>query len=282
MDVCDPANAHFHLQNGLTANAACDAWDLVLGDGPVVATAIHDGHRMRSSLLPHLAFDDSQRRRDEDPMTGLLTTVGDVRLRVRDSRFQSDLNRPREKAISSEPADTWGLKVWKGPLPREEVDASQAEHDRFYAMIRALMESLIERWGCVLLFDIHSYNHRRDGVDAPAADPADHPDIDLGVTTLDAARWGTVVKHFASALRATRVAGREPDVRENIRYPDGGHFPEWLHATYGERVCSITLEYKKIFMDEWSGQADITVLDDLRNGLERAVDAVRGEFLACR
>lgn len=259
-----------------------DDWDLVLGEGPVVATAIHDGHRMRGSLLPHLAFDEDQRRRDEDALTGVLATAGDVRLRVRSSRFEVDLNRPRDKALSTDPADTWGLQVWRGPLPPHEIAASLAAYDRFYAMIRGLLDALLARWGCLLLIDIHSYNHRRDGPDAPPADQAGNPDIELGVTTLDKERWGSVVKRFAEALRNSHVAGRSPDVRENIRYPTGGHFPEWVYATYGDRICTISPEYKKIYMDEWTARSDIAVLEDFRNGLERAVDAVRGEFLSCR
>jgi N-formylglutamate deformylase len=134
----------------------------------------------------------------------------------------------------------------------------------------------------LLVLDIHSYNHRRDGADAPPADPGANPDIDLGVTTLDRELWGDVVDRFADTLRSHRAGGREPDVRENVRYPDGGHFPEWLYATYGPDVCTITLEYKKIYMDEWTAQADIAVIEDLRAGLQAAVDAVRPEFMVCR
>ena len=257
----------------------CDDWDLVIGHGPVVATAIHDGHRMRPSLLSELAIDESARRRDEDPLTGMLTSAGDVRLRARNSRFQVDLNRPRDKALSTDPADTWGIRFWNGPLPEDEIALSLAEHDRFYSMFTALIEALLARWGCVLLLDIHSYNHRRDGADAAAADPAGNPDIELGVTTLDAARWGDTARRFADALRHKPVAGRLPDVRENVRYPTGGYFPEWVYATWGDRVCTISPEYKKIHMDEWTGQVDIDALEDFRDGLERAVDAVRGDFL---
>jgi N-formylglutamate amidohydrolase len=257
-------------------------WDLVLGDGPVLATAIHDGHAIRDALRPHLAFDDAQRRRDEDPLTGLLATVGDVRIRARHSRFQSDLNRPRDKAISADPADTWGLRVWHGPLPEALVEASRADHERFYAMVSRVVESTIARWGAVLVLDIHSYNHRRDGPGTAPAPQDANPDIDLGVTTLDRDRWGTVVDRFAEALASTPVAGRMPDVRRNVRYEGGGHFPEWLHATYGGALCAISLEYKKVYMDEWSAQADIAVVEDFRSGLERAVAAVRGDFLACR
>jgi len=278
----DAPPQYFSRDEQLVLQHPSDDWDIVLGEGPVVAADIHDGHAMRDSLLQHLAFSEEERRRDEDPLTGILTSVGDVRIQVRASRFQVDLNRPRAKAISTNPADTWGLKVWRGPLPADELDASLAGHDRFYAMVRALMDEVLAKWGCVLLLDIHSYNHRRDGAGADPAPQHRNPDIDLGVTTLDARRWGRTVDRFAEVLRDTTVAGRRLDVRENVRYEGGGYFPEWLYATYGERVCAISLEYKKIYMDEWTAQADIGVVEAFRASLQDAVDAVRGEFLACR
>lgn len=260
----------------------CEGWDISVGEGPVVATAIHDGHGIRDSLLPHLALDPEARRREEDPLTGLLTSVGDVRIRACRSRFQVDLNRPRELSMSTRPEDTWGLRVWHDTLHQSEVELSLRTHDEFYAMVTELLDNLIARWGCVLLIDLHSYNHRRDGPEAAPAAQDGNPDIELGVTTLDHARWGAAAKTFADTLRACPVAGRKPDVRENVRFPTGGHFPEWVYATYGDKVCTISPEYKKIFMDEWTSQVDIAALEDLRHGLQRAVDAVRPEFMACR
>ncbi|MDQ3617411.1 MAG: N-formylglutamate amidohydrolase [Pseudomonadota bacterium] len=260
-------------------NDRCDEWEITLGDGPVIATAIHDGHYMRDSLQPWLAIDEEQRRREEDPLTGVLTTVGDTQVRVRASRFQVDLNRPRDKAISADPADTWGLQVWHSEPSTVELERSLADHDRFYATIRTLMDATIERYGRVLVLDVHSYNHRRDGPEAAPAHPVENPEIDLGITTLDPDRYGDVVARFTRALRDSPVAGRAPDVRANVRYEGGGHFPEWLYATYGEQVCAISLEYKKIYMDEWTAQADIAVVEDFRAGLRNAVDAVRADFL---
>ena len=262
--------------------AAPRDWDVVCGDGPVIATAIHDGHAIRPSLQPLLALDDDVRRREEDPLTGLFTSVGDVRIRVHTSRFEMDLNRPRDQALYARPEDCWGLCVWREPLPEAERERSLAAWDRYYAMIRALLDERLARWGCVLLIDLHSYNHRRDGRDVAPADPAGNPDIELGFTTFDQARWGGVAERFAQVLRAPRADDTRPDVRANVRFPTGGHFPEWVYANWGERVCTISPEYKKTFMDEWTGQADIAALEALRDNLQAAVDAVRPDFLACR
>ena len=253
-------------------------WKLTVSDGPVVATAIHDGHAIRPSLQPLLALPEDVRFREEDPLTGLLTAVGDVRIEVPASRFELDHNRPRDGAVYARPDDCWGLEVWKTPPPAHEVERSLAGWDRFRGMVTELLDRLLQRWDAVLLIDLHSYNHRRDGADAAPAPQEDNPDIELGITTADPRRWGEVVAGFTEALRASPVSGRFPDVRANVRFPTGGDFPEWVHARWGPRVCTISPEYKKTFMDEHSGQADIAALYALRDGLQAAVDAVRPAF----
>lgn len=256
-------------------------WELIRGDGPVIATAIHDGHHIRDSLLPFLAIGDADRRREEDPLTAMLLSAGDTKLRMLSSRFEFDVNRAREHAISDDPADTWDLRIWN-TLPAPEVGRSLSRYDEFYRMIESVLHAHLDQWGCALLLDIHSYNHRREGPAAAPAAQQSNPDIDLGVTTLDMTRWGDSVRRFEAVLSGSTVGGRLPDVRRNVRYAGGGHFPEWVYTRFGTDVCTISLEYKKIFMDEWSGTADIAAIEDLRAGLERAVSAVRGDFVACR
>ncbi len=268
----------FETRSTLVPSARERDWDITVADGPVVATAIHDGHALRPSLRPLLALDDDIRLREEDPLTGLLTGVGDVRIRVPASRFEVDLNRPREAAVYARPEDCWGLRVWHAPLPADEVTRSLARWDRFYAMVAELIDRLLERWETLLLIDLHSYNHRREGADAAPAPQDGNPDIELGLTTVAPGRWTGVAGRFAQVLRQTPVCGRSPDVRANVRFPTGGHFPEWVYARWGSRVCTISPEYKKIFMDEWTGRVDIGALQALHDGLRAAVDAIRPEF----
>ena len=259
---------------------AAAEWKVAVSDGPVIATAIHDGHALRPSLRPLMALDSESRRREEDPLTGLFTAVGDVRIQASASRFEVDLNRPREGAVYARAEDAWGLEVWQSRLPGEEIERSLAAWDRFYAMFTELVDRLLERWESLLLIDLHSYNHRRDGADAEPAGLEGNPDIELGVTTADPERWGGVVSRFGDVLRRHPPSGREHDVRENVRFPTGGHFPEWVYARWGARVCTISPEYKKFFMDEWTGQADIATLYQLRDALQAAVDEVRPDFKA--
>ena len=94
-------------------------WRLHVGSGPLIATAIHDGHDVRDDVASHLALSDSERLREEDPFTGQWTQVAPTRVVGMRSRFEVDLNRPREKAVYRTPEDAWGLTVWKDDPPND-------------------------------------------------------------------------------------------------------------------------------------------------------------------
>jgi len=96
-------------------------WRIEQGEGPVVAMAIHDGHAVRAEVRQHLALSEEVRLREEDPFTGQWTVVAPTRVVGLRSRFEVDLNRPREKAVYLTPEDAWGLKVWTGELPEDVI-----------------------------------------------------------------------------------------------------------------------------------------------------------------
>jgi N-formylglutamate amidohydrolase len=254
-------------------------WDISQGNGPVLATAVHAGHQVRPGLEPRFKADAALRRREEDPMTGIWATAGDHVFRSYVSRFEIDLNRSRDCAVYRKPEDAWGIEVWDDPLSDADVERSLRMWDDYYAMMSGWLEGLIKEHGQVLLLDVHSYNHRRDGPFAQPAAQEDNPDIDLGVTTLDHDRFGPLLEAFEEELCRHEAHTRKLDVRRNVRYDDGGHWPEWVFAQYGDNIAAITLEYKKFYMDEWTGAAFLPVVEDLRFGLAEAVSRVKREFL---
>jgi len=146
-------------------------WRLQIGLGPLVATAIHDGHQLREELVEHISLDDAGRLREEDPFTAEWTRVAPTRVIGIRSRFETDLNRPRDKAVYRTPEDAWGLKVWKGTLPDDIANRSLDEYDAFYTALAKLYGELAKQHGRFVVFDLHTYNHRREGPDGPPADP---------------------------------------------------------------------------------------------------------------
>lgn len=262
-------------------NNVPSSFEWILRGGPVLATAVHTGHSMRRELYPFLAISEADRLREEDPMTGIWAGIGDDVFRTATSRFEVDLNRRREKAVSKTPEDTWGLQVWNESLPPHVVQNSLREHDSFYQQMSAWCEKRVAEFGCALVFDIHSYNHARDG-QGKAANPRENPDIDLGFTTFNRHRFGAVGECVRETLAGFRFEDRELDVRENIRYPDGGNFPEWLFSQYGDDVCVITLEVKKIYMNEWSGEVRLKQVYQLFEAMYAMKVRASEELLKCR
>jgi N-formylglutamate deformylase len=223
------------------------------GDGPVIATAIHDGHALRSDVASRVRLSDAERLREEDPFTATWTGIGDTRVIVLRSRFEVDLNRPRDQAVYRSAAEAWGNEVWiDGGPPMEAVARSLAEYDLFYAAMRSAFEATIARCGMFVVYDLHSYNHCRDG---EPADPREHPVINLGTGSLDRRRWGAVAERFLHDIRGCGIGGLPIDARENVKFR-GGWLTHWIHETFPDRGCALAIEVKKVYMDEDTGVPD--------------------------
>jgi N-formylglutamate deformylase len=244
-----------------------NVFTLTAGEGPVVAAAIHNGHLVRSEVVELLSLTDAERLREEDPFTETLIDWAPTQLVGRRSRFEVDLNRPRDMAIYLTPEQAWGLNVWHAPPMTEVVERSLANYDLFYATAESVLRRLVAVHGRVVVLDVHSYNHRRDGADGSMADAAENPEINVGTGTMDRQRWAPLVDAFITELSHFDYLGRRLDVRENVKF-QGGHFCRWIHQTFPDSICAIAVEFKKFFMDEWTGQVDRPQLIKLRAALQ--------------
>ena len=255
-----------------------DGFHIETGPGPLVAAAVHDGHAIHPDTLPHVALDDAARLREEDPFTGGLTDVAPTRIVGQRSRFEIDLNRPREKALYRTPDDAWGLTVWTGDVPDRVATRSMDLYDRFYAAVASLLDDKVRQHQAIVVYDLHTYNHRRDGPDGAIADPEANPEVNIGTGTLDRTRWGSLVDRFMAELRDGAAAAGQPDldVRENVKFK-GGAFSRWVHGRYGSDACVIAVEFKKTFMDEWSGTPDRAHLERLHTALASTVPGTLAE-----
>ncbi|MHC4939021.1 MAG: N-formylglutamate amidohydrolase [Planctomycetota bacterium] len=233
---------------------------------PVLAAAVHDGSVVRPELEAVMALSREERRREEDPFTGDWAGMAPWSLVGVRSRFEFDLNRPRETAVYQDPGDSWGLQVWRKPLDTEQVETSLAAYDRFYEVARAQLESVSWRHGRFVVLDLHSYNHRRDGPEAPAAPAERNPEINIGTGSVDRTRWGHVVDatiaHFSSLGF---------DIRENVKFV-GRQFPQWVHREFPRTGCCLALEFKKTFMDEWTGELDSSRHQRIAEAISSLVD----------
>lgn len=239
----------------------------------VIATAIHAGHDVRPEVAACMGIDEATRLREEDPYTDRLAALVPSHVLVSRSRFEVDLNRPRDKAIYLEAADSWGIQVWREPCSDALAAGSLAAYDRFYAALDGLLERRARRGGFVVL-DLHSYNHRRGGEGGAPADPAANPEINLGTGTVDRGRWGALIDRFAADLSACQVRGHRLDVRENVKFR-GGAMSAWINQRFAGVGCALAIELKKTFMDEWTGDLDAVHLAELGRALVATLPGLR-------
>ncbi|WP_146682013.1 N-formylglutamate amidohydrolase [Limihaloglobus sulfuriphilus] len=236
------------------------------GGGPVVAAAIHDGHFVSPQAVSTIAISEDERLREEDPYTGIFARICRNRIIANYSRFEVDLNRPREKAVYIKPEDAWGLKVWKDDVNQDIISSSLEKYDLFYRRAHKFFKEIEAGYGRFVVLDIHSYCHRRDGSGVDPAPQRDNPDINLGTGNMNRALWSNIIERFIRDASSQRAGGRPLDVRENIRFK-GGYFSKWIHETFPQTGCCLAIEIKKIFMDEWSGQLYPEIFEDIKNAL---------------
>ena len=49
----------------------------------------------------------------------------------------------------------------------------------------------------------------------------------------------------------------------------------FVHARYPDTGCAIALEFKKFYMDEWTGEPDLAALPAMRGFVRHTADACR-------
>ncbi|MDH4276581.1 MAG: N-formylglutamate amidohydrolase [Acidimicrobiia bacterium] len=250
-----------------------DPWTVVTGDDPILATALHAGHELRPEVSALMKLSDADQLREEDPFTDQMVGVAKNSIVVHRSRFEVDINRPRDKAIYRVPSDAWGLDIWSAEPADDLVNASLEVYDSFYEQLGRLCDQVVEAHGHIVVLDIHSYNHRRGGPDAPVDDPELNPEINLGTKTI-AASWDDVVSAFTETMSELPFYDDSLDVRTNVKFT-GGQMSRWINGRYGDTGCSIAVEIKKIYMDEWSGVLDEDIAASIGRIIEAAADSVR-------
>ncbi len=240
-------------------------WTVRHGPGAVVATAIHDGHDVRPEVAAAMALDDAERLREEDPFTGQAVIDVPAHVIVHRSRFEFDLNRGADSAIYETAEQSWGLEVWRGGTCDPALaKRSLSLHAEYYRSLAALLDGVAARNQRFVVIDVHSYNHRRDGPDASPTRQDEAPDINIGTYSMPRDQWAFLLDPLMEAMRGFDFNGRRLDVRENIAFQGKGEQTRFIHDRYPGRGCAIALEFKKFFMDEWTGEPDPAELDAMR------------------
>jgi predicted N-formylglutamate amidohydrolase len=241
-----------------------DWWTVHRGDSPVVATAIHNGRGVPPGLAARMSLPAEDRHREEDPFTEFIIRDVPNRIVVHRSRFAVDLNRSPDQAIYLRPEQSWGLSVWSDPPDATMSAEALRFHDEYYRMLETMLRSLEAQFGRFVVLDVHSYNHRRNGPGAPPAPLDAMPEINIGTFSMDRRRWSYVLDPLIERLGELDLGGRRLTVGENVAFQGKGEQTRFVHQEFPATGCAIAVEFKKTFMDEWSGVPDREALTTLR------------------
>lgn len=252
-------------------------WSVHQGNKPLLATALHSGHELRAEVKQLLAIDEYTQLREEDPYTDYLATVSPTYIIPYRSRFEVDLNRKRKEAVYSGPEDAWGLEIWKEHLPLSMIQASLAEYDAFYVELEKQLSYLQAHYGHFVIFDLHSYNHRREGPDSVPENPRLNPEVNVGTGSMNRDLWGSLVDRFIRDLRKFDFIGRHLDVRENVLFV-GRQLASWVHVNFPQSGCVLAVEFKKFFMDEWTGAASTEEVKAIYEALKSTIPGIVDEL----
>jgi len=206
---------------------------------PYACGAVHDGHQFRKELWDNCLHTEYERWFEEDPCTKEFIKTHPIIIAGCDSRFEYDLNRDPDNAIYE---DAWGKKLWKNPVGPRHIKQSLAKHANFYSVVKVLINKLEEKFGAVVVYDMHSYNWRRWTRDVPV--------INLGTTNIDTTRFGAIVEDWRKSLSELVLPNEIESTSEiNDTFQGNGYFLKFITENFDHTLVLAT-EFKKIYCDE--------------------------------
>ncbi len=236
---------------------------------PILAFAIHNGAYLPPEVEANCGLGPEQRRQEEDPFTAGFAECFPNRIIVQTSRFAVDLNRSPEKCVYQNPEDAWGLKVRKSELADDLLLALQQSYEAWYKIAIYQIERLLTNHPKLLILDLHSYNHRRGGPNAEPDPQSANPDIIIGRNNLPETAY-PLLERLREALNGQSYQGTSLDCRCDVKFP-GGYFSRRMNSTFGDKVLCPAIEFKKTFMDEWSGELNLKAYAELKSLFHSAV-----------
>ena len=245
-------------------------------NSPIIFTAIHSGDQLSEICMQNMKLPKELRFMEEDPFTEIFATLHSNNIIQPISRFEIDLNRNRKKSVYLKPQDCWGLEARIKPPSEKQIQLALDIYDNFYKETFSHLKKVEKKFGNFFIFDFHSYNHHRLGVGQPFDDPEKNPEIIIGTSNMDI-KWKPFVLALQKRMLEFNFMGRKLDVRINVKYP-GGNFARQVHNSFPENGCVISLEFKKIFMEEWSGKLYSEEFEELKELIQFCKPVLENHF----
>ena len=209
---------------------------------PLICVALHDGSGFPLALEQYCLLASADRIFEEDPHTAELVVSQPIVLSGMDSRYYYDLNRSPEHC---DQATVFGRRIWKDDVHPLSSLAKQ-RHEKFYALVKVLVDKLVELFGYCLIIDIHSYNYSRIDRETPL--------FNLGTANYKREDEHLFARQWKQVLAETTFPGIKIPVEENDVFKGDGYFLQWVQREFPQTCMTICIDIKKIYCDEASGE----------------------------
>ncbi|MGB0882433.1 MAG: flavohemoglobin expression-modulating QEGLA motif protein [Vicingaceae bacterium] len=224
---------------------------------PYVCTAIHNGSNLRADLVNKIALDDYERWYEEDPYTADFIASMPITLVGHDSRFEYELNR-KEPVYT----EAWGKQVWKKPLSKKQLAESQKKHDNYYKVTHALIQKLEEKFGAALVYDVHSYNHKRWDRAVPV--------FNIGTERIDHNKYEKYIENWREELSLIEIPNIPVKAKINDVFFGRGYNLEYITQNFNNTLVLAT-EISKIYCNEETGEIYPQVIKNIQSRLKKAI-----------
>jgi len=244
---------------------ACDSdgvWKIsIKAYTPLVCLAIHDGSAFPPELEKSSLLSPQDRIFEEDPHTAKLVASQPIVVSALDSRYYYDLNRSPENCAQTA---AFGRQIWQEgvhPLP----SLAKQRHERFYALVNALVGKLVELFGSCLIMDVHSHNYSRINRETPL--------FNLGTSQFKRENELLFVRQWKQELAKINFPGVKLPVAENDVFLGQGYLLQWAQRELPRSCVTIPVDFKKIYCNEATGEIYPLQFRRLDQEFNRAIDS---------
>lgn len=206
---------------------------------PYVCGAVHDGFQFRKELWDNCLHTQYERWYEEDPETKNMVISHPILIAGCDSRFEYDLNRTPDEAVFE---TAWGKQLWKQPLSKAQKQKSLDKHSTFYKVTYALIDKIESKFGCAIVYDMHSYNWQRWDREVPT--------WNLGTSNIDNERFGEEIESWRQSLSKMQLPnGIKSTADINNTFFGNGYFLKYITKNFKNTLVLAT-EIAKVYCDE--------------------------------
>ena len=99
------------------------------------------------------------------------------------------------------------------------------------------------------------------------------PDVNFGTRAVNRDLFGDVIDELLKYFNELSIDGHSLSAGENLEFK-GGYLSRRRSPAHYDHLLVLATEFKKIFMDEWSGQLYEDTFEELLEGFSQVVNQI--------